>query len=107
MAVFTGGRSSEVVDEDFVKVVFAFNEYPPKYFSIERFAHGMANITHGADFGVRDLRPRRGDTKTATTHDWREMANDFHDAPTGKQTLPTNGHSAYLNVSRVGHKRPL
>jgi len=64
----------------------------------------MTHIAHRTNFGTRDQRTRRGDTKTAMAHDWRSMGNNFDDAPAWKQTPPTNGHGAYFNVSCVGHK---
>jgi integrase len=88
----------EVVDEDFVEVIDAFDR-DPAVFRIQGFAHLMPSLTQLAEIHVLDLRvAHREDAAKATarTH-WRDVFDHSDETPAWESAFPAHWDRRNLN----------
>jgi hypothetical protein len=88
----------EVVDEDFVEVIDAFDG-DPAVFRIQGFAHLMPSLTQLAELHVLDLRvAHREDAAKATarTH-WRHMFDHSDETSAWESAFPAHWDRRNLN----------
>jgi hypothetical protein len=91
------GLRREVVDEDFVEVIFAFDPDPPLYLRIH--GHLMASLTQLAELHVLDLRVahREDAAKASALATWRHVFGDSDEAPAREAAFPVHWDRRNLN----------
>ena len=98
------GLRGEVVDEEFVEVIDAFDG-DPAVFRIQGFTHLMPRLTQLAEIHVLDLRvARRQDAAEATAStNWRHLFDNSDKTSAWESTFPAHGNRRNLNFHWV-HK---